>query len=101
MTETPVTPHGLDEHELQLLEASTRDHRRLHVHVNGCAFSCCGRGWRRRDGYPQDYCGYIDNLKPPEGNAHGTFMLYSDGVGALTYVIAVRFYEVELVEEAP
>ena len=84
--------------ELALLEQSQRDHSVLEVVVNGCAHSCCGRGWRRRDGYEQTYYGYVDNLHPPEGEAAGTFMLYSTGLGgSLDFVVAVRFFEVEAI----
>ena len=56
----------VDADELALLEQSQRDHSVLEVIVNGCAHSCCGRGWQRRDGYEQTYYGYVDNLKLPE-----------------------------------
>ena len=71
----------VDADELALLERSQRDRSTLEVVVNGCAHSCCGRGWRRRDGYEQTYYGYVDNLHLPEGEAAGTFMLYSTGLG--------------------
>ena len=87
----------MDADELALLERSQRDRSTLEVVVTGCAHSCCGRGWRRRDGYEQTYYGYVDNLHPPEGEALGSFMLYSLGVGTLSYVIAVRFDEVEAI----
>lgn len=103
----------MDAEDLELLRASQRDKTQLvRVVVNGCAYSCCGKGWRRRDGYEQDYIGYIDNLKEPEPNPlasvlgegardhAGTFMLYAAGIGTVSYVIACRFFEVELVEPA-
>jgi hypothetical protein len=100
---------ALSEPEVELLRASQRDKSQLvRVVVNGCAYSCCGKGWRRRDGYEQDYIGYIDNLKEPETvelagqdvTHAGTFMLYAAGIGTISYVIACRFFEVELVELA-
>lgn len=54
------------------------------VRVSGCAYSCCGRAWRRKDGYEQTYRGYIDCL------TDNSFMLYSLGIGTLSYVVAVR-----------
>lgn len=82
----------IDERELGLLRASQDHGASLIVTVNSCAYSCCGRGWHRRDGYWQTYRGRIDNLKESEP---GTFMLYSQGLGTIGYVIAARFYEVE------
>lgn len=64
----------------------------ISIVVTGCAFSCCGRGWRRRDGYEQPYRGWVDNFKEPESGA-GTFMLYSPGLGTVSYVVAVRDFE--------
>ena len=88
----------VDADELALLEQSQRDHSVLEVIVNGCAHSCCGRGWRRRDGYEQSYFGYVDNLKLPEPGVAGTFMLYSTGLGgSLDFAIAARFDEVEAI----
>ena len=43
----------------------------------------------------QTYGGRIDNLELPENRKVGTFMLYSAGIGTLSYVIAARFDEVE------
>ena len=84
--------------ELALLERAQRDRCTLEVVVNGCAFSCCGKGWRRREGYEQTYYGYVDNLHLPEGEAAGTFMLYSPGLGgSLDFAIAARFDEVEAI----
>lgn len=84
--------------ELELLRASAinmgGDASVLEVTVNGCAYSCCGRGWQRRDGYWQDYRGWIDCLDVDRG----TFMLYSPGIGTVSYVVAARFDEVEAVE---
>lgn len=80
--------------EIELLKASQADkYRRVEVVVTGCAHSCCGKGWQRRDGYEQTYRGYVDNLDLSEP---GTLMLYSAGIGGgLSYVIACRFAEVE------
>ena len=86
----------LEVDEVALLERSQRDRSMLEVVVKGCAYSCCGKGWQRRDGYEQTYYGYVDNLHPPDEGA-GTFMLYSPGVGTLSYVVAVRFDEVEAI----
>lgn len=85
----------IDAAELQLLEASQAEHSTLDVVVSSCAYSCCGRGWQRRDGYEQMYAGYVDNLQADEP---GTFMLYSVGLGTISYVLALRFDEVELVQ---
>ena len=87
----------LEVDEVALLERSQRDRSMLEVVVKGCAYSCCGKGWQRRDGYEQTYYGYVDNIKSPENGMAGTFMLYSLGVGTLGYVVAVRFDEVEAV----
>lgn len=88
--------------ELAILRAASADKTRLvQIVVTGCAYSCCGRGWYRRDGYEQIYRGWIDNFREPVlVDTAGTFMLYAPGVGGgLTYVIAVRFDEVQMVEE--
>lgn len=81
----------------------------VEVVVNGCAYACCGRGWRRKDGYEQTYRGYIDNFHEPIAGpaslrarwedseapvGQGSFMLYSAGIGTLGYVIASRWDEV-------
>lgn len=97
----------IDARELALLRASALNHhgdgRPLCVTVHGCAFSCCGRGWRRRDGYMQTYRGWIDLLHIPtdddDKQKFGTFMLYSQGLGTLNYVVALRFDEVEYLSE--
>jgi hypothetical protein len=91
----------VDAAELELLRASALncggDGRMVTVIVNSCAYSCCGRGWLRREGYEQTYRGWIDNLHDPDKIHVGTFMLYAPGIGTLGYTIAVRFDEVELV----
>lgn len=84
--------------ELGLLEQSHRAATTLHVVVNGCAHSCCGRGWRRRDGYEQHYYGYVSVLDTTGDVV--TFSLTSLGVGTVSYVVAVREWEVELVERS-
>lgn len=71
----------------------------IEIVVTGCAYSCCGRGWRRRDDYEQTYRGWVDNLSEREGDAAGTFMLYSPGLGTVSYVVAVRDFE--LVDACP
>jgi hypothetical protein len=94
-------PPACSTDDLDKLRASQEDKTRLvTVTVTGCAFSCCGKGWQRRDGYEQAYTGYIDNLQEPEGAAAGTFMLYSAGIGTLSYVVACRFFELADVEFA-
>jgi hypothetical protein len=84
----------------KLRESQRNKHQLVTVVVTGCAYSCCGKGWQRRDGHEQTYTGYIDNLKEPEGDAAGTFMLYSAGIGTLSYVIACRFFELADVQFA-
>lgn len=86
----------MDAAELELLRGSLADHsRRVRLVVHGSSYSCCGRGWVRRDGYEQEYHGYVGVLRE-ESDAE--FWLYSAGVGTISYVVAVRFDEVELVE---
>ncbi len=77
-----------------LREAASGGRELVTVVVTGCAYSCCGRGWRRRDGYEQTYRGWVDNFEEREGAAAGTFMLYSPGLGTVSYVVAVRDFEV-------
>lgn len=90
----------IDPDDLELLRRSAADPTNpdtiVRIVVNGCAYSCCGKPWRRRDGYEQDYIGYIQSLdeSPPQT----TFTLFSAGIGTLNYVVAVRGDEVELVE---
>lgn len=84
----------IDPEDLRLLTEAAGDKRHVHITVDGAAYSCCGRGWQRRDGYEQVYAGYIDNLQLPEGANEGTFMLYSVGLGTISYVVACRFFEV-------
>lgn len=68
------------------------------VRVSDCAYSCCGRGWHRRD-YEATYTGYIDNYEERDGERAGNFMLYSVGIGTISYVIAVRDFELlEVIE---
>jgi hypothetical protein len=90
----------LTDEELELLREAARDHGRIVViTVTGCAYACCGRGWRRRDGYEQVYRGYIDNLEEPEHPGQRlVFMLYAAGIGTLSYVVAVGADEVVAVE---
>lgn len=75
-----------------LADAAANLGKALEVVVSGAAYSCCGRGWSRRDGYEQTYVGWIDNFLPD--NDDGTFMLYSTGLGTVSYVVACRFWEV-------
>lgn len=70
------------------------DGAHLTVVVTGCAYSCCGRGWHRRD-YEATYHGYIDNFEERDGEKAGTFMLYSVGIGTISYVIACRDFELQ------
>lgn len=74
----------------------------VEIVVSGCAYSCCGRGWLRKDGWEQTYRGYVDNLREPDNvDGQGSFMLYSTGIGTLNYAVAVLFNElldVQLVE---
>lgn len=46
----------------------------------------------RRD-YQAEYHGYVDNFEERDGEAAGTFMLYSVGIGTISYVIACRDFE--------
>lgn len=99
--------------ELALLERAAAD-KTFHVRlvVTSCAYSCCGRGWRRRDGYEQEYVGWVDNLDlrvvAPDPDSitrfepfkEGTLMLYSPGVGTVSYVIACATSDIALVEPA-
>ena len=86
---------SVDADELAILQRANATSEILDVVVHGCAYSCCGSGWQRRDGYWQTYHGRIANLKLPDNGNGGTFMLYSAGIGTLSYVIAARFDEVE------
>jgi hypothetical protein len=79
--------------EVQIGSGLEREGQDVRILVTGCAYSCCGKGWRRRDGYRQKYIGYIDNLTFPEYEGQrGTFMLYAKRLQA---VVAVGFDEVE------
>lgn len=80
-------------------EAAANRPAQIRIVVTGCAYSCCGRGWRRRDGYEQTYRGWVDNLSEREGDMAGTFMLYNPGLGTVSYVLAVRDFE--LVDACP
>lgn len=95
----------LDADELALLErvalnTATGPERGqpLRVTVNGCAYSCCGKGWQRRVGHEQVYTGWIDSLNV---SSPSSFMVFGIGIGTVSYVVAVLDYEVELVEVAP
>lgn len=79
-------------------EAAANRPAQIQIVVTGCAYSCCGRGWQRRDEYEQTYCGWVDNFQEPDGGA-GTFMLYNPGLGTVSYVLAVRDFE--LVDACP
>lgn len=88
-------PREIDPADLELLQRSNDDHTVfVEVVVDGAAYSCCGRGWQRRDGYEQTYHGWVDNLRMPGPQQEGTFMLYAAGLGTISYVVACRFYEV-------
>jgi hypothetical protein len=100
-------PRGFSTDDLAKLRASQEDkHRLVTIVVTGCAYSCCGKGWQRRDDHEQTYTGYIDNLQEPGNSARdesagaGTFMLYSAGIGTLSYVVACRDYELADVDFA-
>lgn len=80
-----------DEQAMAVVRAADRS--QIEVVVTSCAYSCCGRGWIRRDGYEQTYRGYVDNLREPQGAAAGSFMVYNPGLGTVSYVIALRFDE--------
>lgn len=76
-------------------DPQTTDERIVEIVVHSCAFSCCGHGWRRRDGYEQIYRGWVNNLDAAgPDDEHGTFMLYTLGLGQISAVIAARFGEV-------
>ena len=78
-----------------LLREAAQDRGRIvTIVVTGCAYSCCGRGWRRRDGHEQTYHGWVDNFTDREGEKAGTFMLYNPGLGTVSYVLAVSDFEV-------
>jgi hypothetical protein len=91
---------SIDTRDLELLRSVTVNGGSspgtiVEIVVNGCAYSCCGRGWLRKDGYEQTYQGWIDNLREPDlVDGVGSFMLYATGVGTLSYVVAVLFHEV-------
>lgn len=85
----------IDADDLALLQRSNDDKSFfVEVVVDGAAYSCCGRGWVRRDGYEQTYNGWIDNLTEKGPYSEGTFMLYATGLGTISYVVACRLYEV-------
>lgn len=85
----------MDPSDLALLRESEATGRLLHVVVTGCAYSCCGRPWIRRDGYEQHYQGYVNPLDDEEPI---TFTLVSPGIGTISYWCAIRGSELELVE---
>lgn len=76
--------------EIALLRASASDRSLVRIEVASCAYACCSRGWQRRD-YEATYQGWVDNLNELDG---GAFMLYSPGIGTISYTVAVRFEEV-------
>jgi hypothetical protein len=85
----------IDAADLALIEDAAANHgQAIDVVVNACAYSCCGKGWRRREGYEQHYRGWIDNYEPAENGSVMTFMLYSTGLGTISYVCAIRADEV-------
>lgn len=88
-------PASLDDAERALIRQSAETHDILKLTVKGCAYSCCGKGWRRRD-YEAEYVGYVSGLK--DDGEPWTFLLVSPGLGTVSYTIAVRDWEVELVE---
>lgn len=87
---------SIDDRDLELLRTvtvngGTTPGALVEIVVTDCAYSCCGRGWQRRDGYEQTFRGYVDNLREPDGPHIGSFMLYSVGVGTLNYVVACHW----------
>lgn len=90
----------IDAEDLELLrEAAGNRAVEVAIEVSGCAYSCCGRGWHRRDGYHQVYRGFVDNFEEAAeiariSEAVGGFIVYNRGIGTLSYAVAVRFREV-------
>jgi hypothetical protein len=86
----------IDAADLELLRESERTHTLLRVTVSGCAYACCGRGWQRRDGYEQEYVGYVNPLN--DESSPVTFLLVAPGLGTISYTCAIRESEVLGVE---
>jgi hypothetical protein len=77
--------------ELELLEHSQRYRTDVELVVDRCLFSCCGKGWRERADYEQTYHGYVDRL---DGDEDSAFMLYSRGLGTLSYIVRMKLADV-------
>lgn len=74
--------------ELELLQQSRDARTDVQLVVNRCLFSCCGRGWRAREGYEQTYYGFVSQLDEVG------FVLTSRGLGTVSYVMRAAFDDV-------
>jgi hypothetical protein len=80
----------IDAGDLKLLQRAQGTAEQVTVVLSSCVYSCCGRSFARA-GYEQSYTGRIAHV---DDNA---FLLYANGIGTLSYVVAARYEDVECV----
>lgn len=83
---------SVDPQERELLERAGHARAQVEIVVSGCAYRCCGRGWRRKDGYEQTYAGFV------QVGTDGV-LLENPGIGSPYFVMAT-FEEVQDVRYA-
>lgn len=81
--------------DLKMLKMSASTNDSIKVVVTGCAVSCCGRPWARRDGYTQTYYGRVNQIKLDEYGKPGSFVLFTAGIGTTGLIALIAFDEVE------
>lgn len=84
--------------DLTILRQAAHDRSlNISITVSACDYNCCGRGWLRREGYEQQFVGYVHALVVLED---GGLTLVSRGVGTISYSVFARFDEIKHVEWA-
>lgn len=83
--------------EQALLAAALEDRQSVRIVVRGCDFSCCSRGWHRRE-YEQELVGRVAAHFEPDDDTDGLVLLNGDGISSIAYVARIRYREIEVVE---
>lgn len=81
----------IDAADLELLQTVQGTAEQVRIVVSRCAYSCCGREFLRA-GYDQTYVGRVAHVDAT------AFLLYANGIGTLSYVVAARYDDVEAVD---
>lgn len=81
----------IDAADRELLQLVQGTAEQVTIVVSACVYTCCGRD-RLREGYEQTYTGRIAHVDET------AFLLYANGIGTLSYVVAARYDDVEAVD---